>query len=397
MSDIRKFKVLATEDRFVGLDTDYSSALYAYGDGSGTEDQGLTWYMVDRDVSRWNTDDLKHLFMSFGLSRERDLDENEINDLFGAIDWYDADIMLIATIPQSGCGTYIDGNTVRLRVPTGTTSGDYVEFFGTSFAGEYDERTTYEVARPYDYSVYGGVSSYLMPDSTGPNSIGKGSRPTEMPYTGTINEVVHPNAGLSSWTGANVDGKVFFPHLRATHFTRNPDEGNGDVVYGICFLEKGIFVLFDDRYAVRDSRGFLTNNVVSSGIWAASSASFAARTVSGGTNEQSNTDNRRAVIFTGSAAEENARLFYRTVTESYKFVYFCHAGQNEFNTTANHTYDQRKALFRPDEADDIYITEVALVDDNNVVMAYGKLSEPVVKNTLETLTLKVEINIGAEQ
>ena len=131
-------------------------------------------------------------------------------------------------------------------------------------------------------------------------------------------------------------------------------------------------------------------------LWTANTATFDAVTMTAATDQTNlNANNRRDIRFTGAAGIENARVFYRTVTEAYKLVYFCHAGQNEFNSTSNHTYDHRKAFFRPDEADNIYCTEIALYDEHHEVMAYAKLSQPVTKNQLETLTFKVELNIGS--
>lgn len=400
---VQKFKPLLASDQFKGLDTTFSNAQYAYGDGTDSgADQALTWYLVERDTEQWNTDDLKQLFMSLGLARENDVDEDTLIEAFGAVDWYNGKTMLIASIPQSAVGSYVDGSTVELRVPTGTSSGDYVTFYGTNFQGKRDDATGYAVASPFVDSVYGGASCILAPNSYGANSTDvRVSRFGETPYSGTIDGVRNPNAGLNSWAGANTDNKTFYPHLRAVHFKRDPDDGR-DTVWGIGLLEKGLFVLFDDAYSKAEGYDFLGQSVTGSSIWNASSAgSFVAKTLSGGTAEDNdNSLNRRAIQFTGSVAEESARLFYRTVTQEYKLVYFCHAGQNEFNSTTNHTYDQRKAYFRPDEADDLWITEIALYDgtpDNpGEVLAYAKLSEPVQKNQLETITFKVELNIGSE-
>lgn len=74
-------------------------------------------------------------------------------------------------------------------------------------------------------------------------------------------------------------------------------------------------------------------------------------------------------------------------------IYFCHAGQNEFNSTSNHTYNGRRAYYRPEEATSVWVTEIGLYDENDTILAYAKLSEPVEKNKLETLTFKVELEL----
>lgn len=399
---IEKFKVLEDGDQYKGLVVSYSNAQLAYGDGSDSDaDQPLTYYYVDRQNSAWNTDDLKNLFMSFGLSKELDSEQRtELNRLYGgAIDWYSADRMLIVTVPQSGVSSYIDGSTAILRVPTGTTSGEYVEFYASTFEGQRDDLTGYDVAYQYVDKVYGGASAGLFVNTFGEGAwAGDAQGDGIQPYTGTIDGASHPNAGISSWSGVNVEGRAFYPHARATHQKRDPDSGL-DFEHGVAFLEKGIFVLFDDA-----SRTFLSTFLDSTGgtsgeIWTAGTASFGAVTATGGTYEpNTNVNNRRAIAFTGSAANVNSRLYYRTVNEDYKLSYFCHAGQNEFNSTSNHTYNHRKAFFRPEESDDIYVTEIALYDDSGdgVPLAYAKLSEPVLKNQLETLTFKVTLDIGNE-
>ena len=390
---IKKYKTLTAADQFKGLSKTFSSQLNAYGHVEGGT-QDLTWYLVDRNTSLWNTDDMKNLFMSFGLARENDSDQDELDRAFGFTDWYKGKQILVATIPQSGCASYIDGSTVVLRVPTGTSSGDYVEFFGSTFGGERDGGSGRDICMQYADSVYGGAYCYLFPNTQGNHSIDEDTY-GEHPYTGTIDGNLHANQTMTTWTGANTDNKTFYPHLRATQWTRNPDDGR-DVPYGIALLEKGIFVIFDMTGGRDDFLGaFMTGGTGGAGIWTADTATFDAITVTGTAAPNLNSNNMRAIRFTGSSGIDSAKLIYRTVTEDYKLVYFCHAGQNEFNSTSNHTYDHRKAFFRPEEAADLYITEIALYDDHNEVLAYAKLSKPVAKSQLETLTFKVELNIGS--
>ncbi len=103
--------------------------------------------------------------------------------------------------------------------------------------------------------------------------------------------------------------------------------------------------------------------------------------------------NRKSVHFEGPAVVSSATLYYRTVDQSYKMIYFCHAGQNDFNSTSNHTYNQKRAYYRPEEASSLWITEIGLYDEDDTMLAYAKLSEPVEKSKLETLTFKVELEL----
>jgi hypothetical protein len=382
---MEKYKLFDSGDIFKGFTKTTSAAKTAFGgtaaSGAGATDT-LTWYLVDRTISQWNTDDLKNLFFSLGLARENSGATWSISPDW--IDLYRGERMLIATIPQTGCSSYIDGSTLQVRVPTGVNSSDFVTFYGSSYRGHIDTQTNYMLSESWDDSVYGSATIYLFPDRMwGADEYGI------HPFTGAIGGKPNPNSGAASWTAANILNASFYPNLRATHWNRNPDGGR-DYPYGIAFLEKGIFVFFDTP----GRRNFLLPHLTASTMWTSAGTLFAAVTVTGGTEApNTSTTNRNAIRFTGTNAYTSSRVTYRNLTTSYKLVYFCHAGQAEFNSTINHTYDHKKAYYRPEEADSIYVTEVGLYDDNNVLVAYGKLSEPVAKNVLETLTLKVEINL----
>lgn len=380
MQTIERFKNFETDDIYVGPTTTRATAKttlatdYYTGQSSSWS---LVWSLVDRSSPLYNTDTLKNLYHSFGIARE---DDDTWWKSFEIIDNINAGKMAIAYIPQSECGTYIEGSTIQIRVPTGTGTSEYVTFFGASWQGYADPVTGYEVSADYnpDSRQNGSAAVYLFRSA---------------PYTGTINGgQVHPNSGLSSWTAANVNNEANYPHLRATVVGRG-DNGN-DVPEGIALLEKGIVCIFDNLNA---GLTFVSTNMVggTAPIWSGNIATtWVAQTITGTTRIQNaNPANMNKIIFTGTNADSNSKLYYRPVTVQHKTIYFCHAGQQEFNSTSNHTYDHRKAYFRPDEADSVYITEVGLYNDDNELVAYGKLSEPVRKDKLETLTIKVELVI----
>lgn len=394
MDELVRFKPIMVSDMFKGVDKSYSARKTAYGTGS-TDVEALTWYYVDRDETTWSnlTDDLKNLFHSFGVSRE---DQEDWFRVFNVNDWYNAKRMLVATIPQSACSSYIDGSTVRLNVPTGLTSGQFTTFYGATFDGYPDPVTGKQISMDYEDGAisYGGAYCYLFADTQGLHKLPTAAYPSGWahPYTGTVNGAINPNSGATSfdpdnaslaWTAAEAK---MSRHLSATHWTEG-DTGK-DIPYGVGLLEKGIFVVFD-MYGRND---FIVESIMSAtSTWTSTTANFSAVTTSGGAN--SSATNRKGVRFKGTAAHENAKLSYRTVDQSYKMIYFCFAGQNEFNSTSNHTYDQKRAYFRPEEADSLWVTEIGLYDENDDLLAYAKLSEPVEKNKLETLTFKVELQL----
>lgn len=387
---IRIHKPISSEDIFRGLSKSYSP----FQSMSGSD---ITWYMVSRGDDTWSgsDDDLKNLFMSFGLARE---DENDyFRALNGVADYYRAKNMVIAAIDESEVDSYIDGSTLEIRVPTGVTSTDYTTFYGSLFNGSvYNDGTRQFIqSNEFDVGVFGGSYVYLFPNTSGDHAAPANTYPSgwSMPYSGLVDGATNPNSAYtSSWEVSATKNSI--PHIRATHWDRATDDG-ADIPYGIAFLERGLFVFFD----MHGRTDFIGNVPAISGtsnsIWTASTLGFDAITNSGGTYEQNTNNNyRQGISFTGSVAYDNAQLTFRTIDQSYKLIYFCHASQNEFNSTTNHTYNHAKGYFRPTEADSLYITEIALYDDDSLTpIAYAKLSEPVEKSRLETLTFKVELEL----
>jgi len=407
---IVRFKPITTDDMFKGVDKSYSPAKTAFGGplygasaGAGTPSEYITWNYVERvsEGNTWSslTDDMVNLFHSFGISRA---DQETWFKMFNVKDWYNAKRMIIASIPQSGCGTHIDGSTVVLHIPTGVTADGFVSLYGSTFNGYPDPITGRQIAREYEDNGYGGAWCYLF--GTTNNSTGKGNLPARSyatgeyhPYTGNINGGPNPNSELRDFDPDEETYSTSYmssvatksPHYAATHWEQG-DTGS-DAPYGIALLEKGIFVVFD-MYGRNDIIG--SSQMSSTTVWNAKTAgAFSATTSTGSAVFNSNTANRKSVHFEGPYVASSATLYYRTVDQSYKMIYFCHAGQNEFNSTSNHTYNNKRAYYKPEEASSLWITEIGLYDVNNTMMAYAKLSEPVEKSKLETLTFKVELEL----
>lgn len=405
-----RFKPITSDDLFKGVDKTYSISKVAYGgpytgNTHGTPNEYLTWNYVERtnEGNPWSTstDDMKNLFHSFGIARD---DENDWFKVFDVVDWYNAKRMIIASIPQSGCGSYIDGTSVVLHVPTGATANDFISFYGSTYNGYPDPDTGRQIAMEYEDGNYGGAFCYLFGSTN--NAVTYGNLPTTTfvagenhPYTGSINGGINPNDGVRGWdSDEEVNGTNYLtaaasksPHYAATHW--NSADGSGDMPYGIAFLEKGIFVIFD-MYGRNDIIGNSTTKLSGGTIWSAKTATLSATTSTGSSIILNQSQvNRKMIHFEGSAAPTVASLYYKTVTQGYKMIYFCHAGQNEFNSTSNHTYNQKKAYYKPDDASSLWITEIGLYDDNNSMLAYAKLSEPVEKSKLETITFKVELEL----
>ena len=404
MADLlKRFKPITSDDMFKGIDKSHSSAVEAYG-GLNTPDDGgdelLTWHFVDRTSITQSglDDDLKNLFHSFGISRD---DENDWLKVFNVKDWFNAKRMIIISLPQSGCSTYIDGATIRINVPTGVTNANqFVSFYGSTFHSFPDPLTGKQLALAYEDSVWaGGAMCYLWGKTNGTNTEGNllpGTYPSgaNYPYTGNIDGGPNPNADIRDWDPSEASDNFVVSaqkkqnHYSASHWKIGQD--GYDIPYGIAFLEKGIFIIFD--FYGRDD--VITSDLSGATIWEAQVSNFTAYTSTGASVQiNRSSTNRQNIHFEGSIANVNAKVYYRTIDQAYKMIYFCHASQNEFNSTSNHTYNTKKAYFRPEEADSLWVTEIGLYDADDDLLAYAKLSEPVEKNKLETLTFKVELEL----
>lgn len=381
--NILRFKPLTADDMFKGFDKSFSTVSTANG-------EDLVWHYVDRSNVAWSTsaDDMKNLFHSFGIARE---DEEDWFKVFNVVDWYNAKRMVIIEIPQANIQSYIDGATLKVNVPVDTGATDYVTFYGSTFAGYPDPVNGYQITPDHSEGVYGGAYVYLFANTdsglAGALPSGTYEAGTHHPYTGTVEGHKNPNSGMNNF---DPDTASTVSHLAATHWQRG-DNGN-DRPYGIAFLDRGLIVIMD----FYNRTDFIGNTELSgTAVWNVNSTgNFVATTVSGGTMEQNSvTAWRKDIVFTGTNANTSASVTYRTIDQSYKMIYFCHCAQNEFNSTSNHTYDHKKGYYRPEEADSLWITEIGLYDDDNEMLAYAKLSEPVEKNKLETLTFKVELEL----
>ena len=370
---IDTFKPLTGDDIFKGDSKTYSAFKIASGGTANPGDTYLKWFMVERGNETWSTttDRLKNLFHSFGISRE---DEEDWFKAFGTLtDYYNAKRMIIITMPESECGSYIDGSTLQINIPI-DAGGNYFKLYGSTFGGypyTNSQGVTYMAANEFDNSVYGCASCYLFGKTTGTGSVGSYITDGEHPYTGQINGGENLNAAATSWDHFQVESTD--PHCRATHWQIGTD--GYDSPLGIAFLEKGIFVIFDS-YGRDDLIADIAGLYDEAQVWTANTSNFRAYDSDTGLYN-SDSDIRYNISFSGTYAPTRAHVSYRTVTHDYKMIYFCHAGQHEFNSTSNHTYNHARAYYRPEEADSIYVSEIALyADDSDVPLAYAKLSEP---------------------
>lgn len=71
----------------------------------------------------------------------------------------------------------------------------------------------------------------------------------------------------------------------------------------------------------------------------------------------------------------------------YKMAATCVAKNNEFNATQNSSFNDERSN------DNVYITEVALYNENNELLMIGKLNKPIKKNDERYLTVRMEVDL----
>ena len=76
-------------------------------------------------------------------------------------------------------------------------------------------------------------------------------------------------------------------------------------------------------------------------------------------------------------------------------IYFCRVNHQDFNYSGNPTYLSSSQIFVKNDAQDMpvsYITSVGLYDENNQLVAVGKLSEPLRKDPTIEYTIRARLD-----
>ena len=94
--------------------------------------------------------------------------------------------------------------------------------------------------------------------------------------------------------------------------------------------------------------------------------------------------------------EQDFNVSYNNTTELNSTIYFCRAGHNEFNYSSNPTYlssSQIRVKGNNPKANPIsYITTVGLYSAEGALVAVGKFSEPLRKDSTTELTVRVRLD-----
>lgn len=91
------------------------------------------------------------------------------------------------------------------------------------------------------------------------------------------------------------------------------------------------------------------------------------------------------------------QIYFHNQTDLQSSIWFCRALNDEFNYSSNSTFVDDNGLIRVLSGSDVlgtrtYITTVGLYDENDNLLAVGKLNKPVLKSFEAELTLKLRLD-----
>jgi len=303
--------------------------------GAETEYTGISWTHIQQAGTTYNSD-LKGLYNSVGMTTKF-FSSEEYRPVWEKFADLRAENVIIGSVAQSNFSGSMDAQSIKVIIPSGGTMGDQYTLYGATFDAE-DAWTSPNNGQDETWIPTVGPVAWLFCDEV------------NKPYTGTVyGYETNPNSSTYSWSG----------HPVATPAWAG-DSGH-DVAQGFVVLDQGLVVLTDST---------ITTNFG----WAGREE------VSGGT--------RRIAVFTSDSS-----LTFKPKTITVSQVYYCHAEPGEFNTTFNESYQKSRAFYKPDLAYPLWITEVALLNEDDDIIAIGKFNAAVRKDKYEPLTVKVSINI----
>ncbi len=158
---------------------------------------------------------------------------------------------------------------------------------------------------------------------------------------------------------------------------------DGDTYWkaGLIYYQAGVAVITSSVFMASSEGGFLVNG---NADWDIATNSF--------------TGSLEDEEISGSANGLRNRLYnlqFNNTIELNSTVYFCRAKHNEFNYSANPTYldgSQIRVKNQGTDAPISYITSIGLYSADNQLLAVGKFSEPIRKDSNIELTFRARLD-----
>jgi len=149
---------------------------------------------------------------------------------------------------------------------------------------------------------------------------------------------------------------------------------------GLIYYQAGVAVLTSSIFMASTVGGFLSASVQYDNLGAAFTSTLGAQEIS------ANASNFRHRMF---------NLQFNNTIELNSTIYFCRAKHNEFNYSANPTYLTGSQIRVKTNATDVpisYITSIGLYSADNQLLAVGKFSEPIRKDSNIELTFRARLD-----
>lgn len=363
-------------------------------------EEDLVFTLCDRT----NPADKKaNYFMSFNLpfeSTEFPIDSN-LSKTFPELQQLNVDKIIISPIPSEKYNEFIDGKTIKMRVPVNGSSNPSALSGVTVYGSTYSSESALE-----------SESNILLGD----NIVFLFSDDINMPYTGfTRNELgdaVDNSDQITGWNptsnpnnrpGATsyVEVQDFYDTDQRTNINFAVSVPNGypdnrpgynyDIPVGFAVLDKGYVVL--THTAITENFPWTSGNI------------------SDGTPyiDDGNTQSKTNIHFTSNAfdpsnpstplSQEGASLEFKSLDTSFKMTSVCIAMPQEFYLSNNPTWDKQKAIDAINNDDEfanfdpVFITEIGLYNTFGELIAVARLSEPVEKDFVNAITFEVNLEM----
>ena len=184
---------------------------------------------------------------------------------------------------------------------------------------------------------------------------------------GTINSVHHVLTGSGASTaGGTANTGRYFP-------------------VGLIFYQAGIVVLTGSITTDHGEGGILDDSAIG-----------ALSMAGGGTKGMTTMLTGAAISSSADAIRSRINdLSFNNTVELNSVVYFCRASHNEYNFSSNPTYVNGSSIrvkANPGDVPITYITSVGLYNEQNQLLAVGKLSEPVRKDPSIELIFRARLD-----
>lgn len=334
--------------------------------------------------------DIKYLsFKSFNLQDDFAPLTTAINEtitITGSIVSADSNTKFYKNIASGSAGVDLGGyfETIYDASPTSSLSSPILDIsFGLSTGSTYNVAATATSSLSDKLKIYRQWAAALLGNPNSTFSIGSTSRTEAMFLSlkrniakdeikkGTVSITINSTAP-TQYTASDAGASVNFQQALGGDFAPLKYNGTGSEV-GQVWYNAGVVVLHPDT------------------AWGAIATWSGTKTL---VNAQVS-GNINSVVDGARTHIEQINLNNQTNLQS--SVYFCRAFNNEFNYSSNTTFTDDSGMIRVTSGSNIltprtYITTVGLYDENDNLLAVGKVNRPVLKSPETEATFRLRLD-----